>query len=169
MRNAPLLVLAVMTRPAGLHRTARLRLTARGGAGGGSPTWCLDRQGQHHAGFRQRIRIVSHHLESPEPGQRAPGSVSADAAQRHQRAADASDRRPPGCRRRQRRVRRRSAHVRISRRVERHRLVDLGQETFAPRDGEWQGRAPFALLSRSVAKCSKNDHPGYNHCPQKRS
>ena len=75
-------------------------------------------------GFVSESGIVPHHVEGPEPGQRAAGGVSADAPQRHQRPADESDRRPPGCRRRQRRVRRRPPHVRISRRVERHRLVN---------------------------------------------
>jgi len=35
-------------------------------------------------------------VESPEPGQRAAGSLSVDASQRHQRAADEGDRRPQG-------------------------------------------------------------------------
>ena len=47
----------------------------------------LDRHGQHDARVRQRIRIVPHHVEDAEPGRRAAGSVSVDAAQRHQRAA----------------------------------------------------------------------------------
>ena len=88
--------------------------------------WVPGTDGQHDARIRQRVGIVPHHLESAEPGQRAAGRFSADASQRHQRPAHEGDRRPQRRRRRQRGVRRRSAHVRISRRIEWHRLDDFG-------------------------------------------
>ena len=80
----------------------------------------VDRQGQYDAGIRQRVWIVSHRVEGPESGQHAAWRVPADASKRHQRAPDESDRRSPGGRRWQRGVRRRSADIRISRRVERY-------------------------------------------------
>ena len=75
-----------------------------------------------------------------------PGHVSPDASQRHQRQADEGHRRSPRCGRRQRGVRRRSPHVRISRRVERPRLGHFGRRdlrsslTLGSSAGSWKAR-----------------------------
>jgi hypothetical protein len=126
---------------------------------GAAAAGIVEGHGEHDARVRQRVGIVSHHLDDAKPESRRAGIISVDASQRNQRPANQNHHRTSRGRRRKRRIRGRSAHVRIPRGLHWYRVGDFrrGNARTSPRPG-------VPALKQDGWDSPVRDHPSRHDC-----